>query len=87
MLPDANHFFKVVKSADKAANAATYSQPGVPLAPHLRTRSLISFRQLIARNSLPLAQLCDVADLDKLLPASSISARRRRRLAGWAVGR
>jgi pimeloyl-ACP methyl ester carboxylesterase len=35
LLPDANHFFKVVKSADKAANAATYSQPGVPLAPHV----------------------------------------------------
>jgi len=33
LLPDANHFFKVVKSADIAANAATYSKPGVPLAP------------------------------------------------------
>jgi uncharacterized protein len=34
LLPNANHFFKVVKSADKAANAATYSKP-VPLAPHI----------------------------------------------------
>jgi pimeloyl-ACP methyl ester carboxylesterase len=35
LLPDANHFFKVVKSADMAANLATYSKPGVPLAPHV----------------------------------------------------
>ena len=35
LLPDANHFFKVMKSADVAANAATYSKPGVPLAPHV----------------------------------------------------
>jgi uncharacterized protein len=34
LLPDANHFFKVVKSADKAANAAAYSKL-VPLAPHI----------------------------------------------------
>ena len=34
LLPDANHFFKVVKSADMAANAAAYSKPG-PLAPHV----------------------------------------------------
>ncbi len=32
LVPDANHFFKVVKSADMAANAATYSK-AVPLAP------------------------------------------------------
>ncbi len=32
LLPDANHFFKMVKSADMAANAATYGKP-VPLAP------------------------------------------------------
>ena len=32
LLPDANHFFKMVKSADMAANAASYSKP-VPLAP------------------------------------------------------
>jgi hypothetical protein len=32
LLPDANHFFKEVKSADTAANAAAYSRP-VPLAP------------------------------------------------------
>ncbi len=35
LLPDANHFFKVVKTADKAANAATYAKPGIPLAPHV----------------------------------------------------
>ncbi len=34
LLPDANHFFKVVKSADVAANEAAYSKP-VPLAPHI----------------------------------------------------
>jgi pimeloyl-ACP methyl ester carboxylesterase len=34
LLPDANHFFKVVKSADMAVNAAAYSKP-VPLAPHI----------------------------------------------------
>ena len=34
LLPDANHFFKVIKSADMAANAATYSKL-VPLAPHV----------------------------------------------------
>ena len=34
LLPDANHFFKVVKSADVAANAAAYSKP-VPLTPHI----------------------------------------------------
>jgi len=34
LLPDANHFFKVVKSADKAANAEAYSKL-VPLAPHI----------------------------------------------------
>ena len=34
ILPKANHFFKVVKSADMAANAAAYSKPG-PLAPHI----------------------------------------------------
>ena len=34
LVPDANHFFKVVKSADRAANAATYSK-SVPLAPHV----------------------------------------------------
>lgn len=33
LLPDANHFFKLVKSADMAANTAAYSKPGVPLAP------------------------------------------------------
>ncbi len=33
LLPDANHFFKTVKSADMAANMAAYSKPGVPLAP------------------------------------------------------
>jgi pimeloyl-ACP methyl ester carboxylesterase len=33
LLPDANHFFKLVKTADMAANAAAYSKPGVPLAP------------------------------------------------------
>jgi uncharacterized protein len=33
-LPDANHFFKVVKSADIAVNTAAYSKP-VPLAPHI----------------------------------------------------
>jgi hypothetical protein len=32
LLPDANHFFKMVKSADMAANAAAYIKPG-PLAP------------------------------------------------------
>jgi uncharacterized protein len=34
LLPDANHFFKVVKSADKAANAEAYSKL-VPLTPHI----------------------------------------------------
>ena len=34
LLPDANHFFKLVKSADKAADAAAYSKL-VPLAPHI----------------------------------------------------
>ena len=34
LLPNANHFFKVVKSADNAANAAAYSKL-VPLAPHI----------------------------------------------------
>jgi len=34
LVPDANHFFKTVKSADMAANAAAYSKP-VPLAPHI----------------------------------------------------
>jgi hypothetical protein len=34
LLPDANHFFKVVKSADVAANEAAYSK-AVPLAPHI----------------------------------------------------
>ncbi len=34
LVPNANHFFKVVKSADVAANAAAYSRP-VPLAPHV----------------------------------------------------
>ncbi len=34
LLPKANHFFKVVKSADMAANTAAYSKPG-PLAPHI----------------------------------------------------
>ena len=34
LLPDANHFFKVVKSADKAANAASYSKV-VPLTPQI----------------------------------------------------
>ncbi len=34
LVPDANHFFKTIKSADMAANAATYSKT-VPLAPHL----------------------------------------------------
>jgi len=33
LLPDANHFFKLVKSADMAVNTAAYSKPGVPLAP------------------------------------------------------
>jgi pimeloyl-ACP methyl ester carboxylesterase len=33
LLPDANHFFKVVKSADAAANQAAYSKAGIPLAP------------------------------------------------------
>ncbi len=33
LLPDANHFFKTVKTADKAANMATYTKPGVPLEP------------------------------------------------------
>ncbi len=34
LLPDANHFFKVVKSADMAVNAAAYTK-AVPLAPHI----------------------------------------------------
>ena len=34
ILPKANHFFKMVKSADMAANAAAYSKPG-PLAPRI----------------------------------------------------
>ncbi len=42
LLPDANHFFKVVKSADMAANAATYSKPGVPLAPGI-ARTIAAF--------------------------------------------
>ena len=58
LLPDANHFFKVVKSADIAANAATYSKPGVPLAPGTSpTRSPTSFWLLIAPNSSPASSL------------------------------
>ncbi len=34
LLPDANHFFKTVKSADMAATAASYAKP-VPLAPRV----------------------------------------------------
>ena len=56
LLPNANHFFKVVKSADVAANAASYSKP-VPLAPHIANE----IADLTARNSLPrFAWLCDV---------------------------
>jgi uncharacterized protein len=32
LLPDANHVFKTVKSADTAVNKAAYLKPGVPLA-------------------------------------------------------
>lgn len=35
LLPDANHIFKTVKSADTAVNKAAYTKPGVPLAPGL----------------------------------------------------
>lgn len=35
LLPDANHIFKTVKSADTAVNKAAYLKPGVPLAPGL----------------------------------------------------
>jgi pimeloyl-ACP methyl ester carboxylesterase len=33
LLPDTNHVFKTVKSADAAANKAAYVKPSVPLAP------------------------------------------------------
>jgi pimeloyl-ACP methyl ester carboxylesterase len=33
LLPDTNHVFKTVRSADWAANAAAYSDPTLPLAP------------------------------------------------------
>jgi uncharacterized protein len=35
LLPDANHVFKTVKSADTAVNKAAYLKPGVPLVPGL----------------------------------------------------
>ncbi len=35
LLPDTNHVFKMVTSADTAANKAAYSKPGLPLAPGL----------------------------------------------------
>jgi len=33
LLPDTNHVLKEVKSSDRAANIATYGDPGLPLAP------------------------------------------------------
>lgn len=33
LLPDVNHVLKSVKSDDVGANAATYADPGLPLAP------------------------------------------------------
>jgi pimeloyl-ACP methyl ester carboxylesterase len=33
LLPNANHMFKLVKSADMAANKAAYTKPGIPLSP------------------------------------------------------
>jgi uncharacterized protein len=35
LLPDTNHVFKTVKSADTDANMASYATPGIPLAPGL----------------------------------------------------
>jgi pimeloyl-ACP methyl ester carboxylesterase len=35
LLPEANHVFKVVKSADIAANKAAYTKPGIPLSPEV----------------------------------------------------
>jgi pimeloyl-ACP methyl ester carboxylesterase len=35
LLPNVNHIFKVVKSADMAANKAAYARPGVPLSPEV----------------------------------------------------
>lgn len=35
LLPDANHVLKAVPSDDRAANAATYSDPALPLAPNV----------------------------------------------------
>lgn len=33
LLPEANHVLKAVETADRAANLATYGDPGLPLAP------------------------------------------------------
>lgn len=35
LLPDTNHVLKVVTSDDRAANLATYADPGLPLAPEV----------------------------------------------------
>jgi pimeloyl-ACP methyl ester carboxylesterase len=35
LIPDANHVLKVVATDDRAANAATYSDPSLPLAPDI----------------------------------------------------
>jgi pimeloyl-ACP methyl ester carboxylesterase len=35
LIPDANHVFRVVKSADTAANEAAYTKPGIPLSPEV----------------------------------------------------
>jgi uncharacterized protein len=35
LLPNANHMFKMVKSADMAANKAAYTKPSIPLSPEV----------------------------------------------------
>jgi pimeloyl-ACP methyl ester carboxylesterase len=35
LLPDTNHVFRIVKSANAAANMAAYNAPGIPLAPEV----------------------------------------------------